>query len=144
MKVSILRIKDKYGYIYLKNEVFLEKDKGIQDDINAKGGDKQVSILRLDSREKIDTGNFQGLCTSRFYENISIEGLKVDRFKKGDKIKLGNSIIEITSTEKRCFGECPLYQNNIKCPLVGNTIFAKVIKSGKVKLKDKVTPLEKI
>ena len=141
MRVAFLKIKDKHKGIQAKEKISLEINRGIIGDMYASGGSKQVSILSLNSRKLIDKNDYKGLCTKRFQENVTIENLNVKEFKIGDRIKISSSIIEITSTKKKCHKECFLYKNGRKCPLIDNVIFARVIKSGEISLQDKISPL---
>ena len=56
--------------------------------------------------------------------------------KKGSILKCGDAELEITGY-KECFpDDCPLPKQGIVCPLQRAVAFAKVIKSGTVKLND--------
>lgn len=141
MKVLALKIKGTKTDIFFKKEAFFETNKGILGDSHAKGGNRQVSILSENSRKLLDSGKLKGLCVTKFHENITVDNLDVDKLIVGDKLKLGDAMIEITSIGKACYRECPLYEKQNTCPLVMDTMFGKIIKSGIVTVEDIVTPL---
>lgn len=133
---SLFKKEEKIGTVVKVDEGFFQKDKGLLGDINAKGGDKQVSIFTKEGREFIERENIVGLCTERFYENITIEGLSGYELHEGQTLKIGNTIHEITYIGKKCFPECSLLQSNKQCPLSKEVIFTKVIRSGVIKVGD--------
>lgn len=138
MHVTSLHSKEEKGEIIKIDEGFFEKDKGLVGDINGKGGDKQVSIFTREGREYIEEEKLKGLCIERFYENITIQGLYIDKLYEGQKLKIGDTIQEITYIGKRCFLECNLVGSNKQCPLSKEVIFTKIIKSGIIKVGDLV------
>lgn len=120
------------------NTLQLIKDKGIKEDIHAKGGDRQVILIDSEGYRKAEEFKSYGLCIKRFYANIVISGLKDKDINMSVKLFIGESIIQITKAKKKCFKECSLVQNNNICTLPNSTLFAKVIKGGQVALGDDV------
>ena len=122
------------------NEAKLVENSGLEGDFHAKGGDRQISLLLAESREQIanpkdgapniPSPESTGLCFSRFKENISIRGLAHDDIGSGIRLKLGEAVLEISGTAKRCHEECQLFRAGKRCPLAGLNLFAKVLKSG--------------
>ena len=116
---------------------------GVEGDFYSKGGDRQVSILLAESRERMTAMEEEGLCFSRFRENLTIgyetqihhtkarrhEGRNLV-FMPGDCLNIGETVLEISSDRKRCFEECDLFKAGKFCPLAGMYLFAKVIKGG--------------
>lgn len=141
MKVVALKIKHENNNIQLIDEAYFKKDKGILGDSHALGGDRQISILNADTRSKIDNEIISGLCTIRFHENITVEGLELDKLFPGQQLSIGDAIIEISSMGKRCFEDCTVYKEKKGCSLSVDVIFGKVLESGMVILEDKITPL---
>ncbi|NLK44534.1 MAG: hypothetical protein GX300_09090 [Tissierellia bacterium] len=129
MYVKSLNIKEeKKGKVKKIPKGYFLKDKGLVGDINSKGGEKQVSIIRSEAMEGIN--NIQGLCSKRFYANIEIHGLDMDKLHMGQRLKIGNTLQEITILGKECFQECDLYLSGEICPLSSNVFFTKVIEEG--------------
>lgn len=139
MKVSAIRFKDENKEIHLIEEGYLKRDKGLEDDVNSKGGDRQISILSLESRDYLDNNETKGLCYYRFYENITIEGLNTEELAIGDHIKIDESIQQITEMGKECFKECGLFNSKEICPLSTDVIYTKVLKSGIINVGETVT-----
>lgn len=140
MVISDLFIKrQKRGKIERIERGILKKDCGLVDDVNAKGGYRQVSIISKKNKDYLDKEDIQGLCTKRFYGNLIIEGLEIEKFSIGQKLIIGETVQEITSIGKRCFSQCNLLGSNIYCPLKKGVVFTKVIRGGIVKEKDNVS-----
>ena len=129
MQVKSLYIKEeKKGKVKKLSKGFFQKDRGLVGDINSQEGEKQVSIITSEAKDKINS--IQGLCTKRFYANIEIDGLDIGKLHKGQRLKIGATIQEVTSIGKRCFAECSLYSSGQICPLPSNVVFTKVIEEG--------------
>lgn len=141
MKVVALKIKDEKKNIYFKKEAFFKINKGIVGDVHAKGGNRQVSLLSMESRNQLDTRQLGGFCTLKFHENITVDELEVDKLSVDDKLEVGDTVIQITSIGKACYKECPLYKKQKQCSLSTDMVFGKVIKSGIAALNDTITPL---
>lgn len=122
------------GNIIHLEEAFLIKDKGIQGDINAKGGDRQISILNLSTKESAEKLKHKGLCIPRFFENLIVGDLDISKIRVGQKLQTGDAVIEITQIGKECFPNCQLVQEGKVCDLAMETIFAKVVKTGSIAL----------
>lgn len=139
MKVKWIFIKKEKSSKREKiEEAYFKKDLGLFGDIKSQGGDIQVSILSFKDRDCIEKNPSKAICMNRFHENITIEGLESVDLDLGHTLKIGETIVEITSVGKACFEECSLFKSGEKCLLSRGTIFAKVIESGKVKVGDNV------
>ena len=117
-------------------EASLLKDLGLEGDYHAKGGDRQISLLFAESRDKITASERQGLCFSRFKENITIRGL--ERVDPGVQLAVGEAVLEITGEIKTCHEECSFYEQGKSCLLAGLNLFAKVVESGIIRTGDRV------
>lgn len=119
-------------------EAYLESGRGIQGDLKAKAGDRQISIISSANREYIEENYSRSICINRFHENITINDLDANLLKVGDKFQIAESIQEVASIGKTCFEGCKILESGEKCPLSSEVIFTRVIKSGKIKRGDKV------
>lgn len=138
MKVVDLKVKDNNGNIVSKGELKLDKFDGILEEKASRDENKQVSILSEDVRSLIDTGKIDGLCTRRFYENITVSGLDSSKLSVGSKIGIGETIQEVTGLGKRCFNECKLVEEGKYCQLSEGAIFTRVLKGGCIGKNNKV------
>ncbi len=137
MKVYSLNIIKDKGIIK-KNlpEINLIENFGIEKDYNAGKNEYQISFF---SQEAKDENSFEevGFCFSRFVENICTEGLDISEINKGDNLKIGDSILEVTKAGKECYETCPVRKFGINiCNASKNIMFAKVNKGGIVRPDD--------
>lgn len=118
------------------DEAILIEDFGIKDDAHAGKWHRQVSLLEL---KKIDDFNKQGgnVKFGDFGENIVIDGIEVDKLPIGQKIQVGEAILEITQIGKKCHNECEIFHRVGKCIMPIYGVFSKVLKGGKVTINDK-------
>jgi len=121
-------------------EARLIENLGLEGDRHAKGGERQISLLLSECRDQMPAQNEQGLCFSRFRENISIRFLDPAAIKPGIHLEIGEArrqaVLEITGETKRCHEECALYEAGRPCSLAGLNLFAKVLKSGVIRVGD--------
>ena len=116
----------------IQSALFTE-GRGIEGDCHAIGGERQLSLLSGESRAWMKTQTIKGLCFSRFKENITTRGLDLEAIGKGMRLEAGEAVIEISGETKHCHEECPLFSAGMACRIAGQSLFAKVIKSGEVK-----------
>ncbi len=119
-------------------EGVLKENSGLVGDIYSKGGEKQISFFSEEGRNKIETQGIEGICTKRFYENITIKNLHLKNLQIGSLIKIEESILEVSHIGKECFPDCNLLKIGKFCPLAKDVIFAKVIKGGVIRNGDKI------
>lgn len=112
--------------------------KGIVGDCHCLGGEKQVALIMQEAKNWIVGQESEGLCFSRYHENIVTQGLDYSLLKEGNILKTNHTSIEISSISKRCFSECKLAQKNQICQLKTSSKFAKVIISGNIQLGDRI------
>ncbi len=141
IKVVALKLKDNQRRIKFLDRASFHKDYGMLAEGILREENRQISILSRRVREQIDREAKDGLCLLKFYENITIEGLDASTMHVGQKLKIGETIQEITSIGKRCFDECKLFQTGQICKLHYNVIFSKILENGSIEIGDKVTPL---
>ncbi len=126
-----------------KSRLWLLEDKGIFGDRNYGKGERQVCLCEQECRTWMEEQEEKGLCFARFQENIQTRGLDIARLSKGERLKAGDALLEITQTGKECFPDCPRREKQQECRLREGCCFAKVIKDGSVALGDPVSLMEK-
>ena len=74
-----------------------------------------------------------------FAENITTEGISLLDLKIGTQLKIGDKvIIEISKIGKDCPKHCAIYYKTGDCIMPKEGIFAKILKTGTVKVQDKI------
>ena len=115
-------------------EAYLEKDRGVTDDAHAGPGHRQVSLLALESIEKIRQ---KGLAVSPgdFAENITTRGIKLNELPVGTRISIGNEVLLVmTQLGKECLNPCAIFHQVGTCVMPIEGIFARVIQGGRIRV----------
>lgn len=138
-KVLSINISDKKGVIKtpIKEGLFIENF-GLEND--AHGGDwhRQVSLLGIESFEKMTKQGIDGLVPGIFAENITTEGITLYELPVGTKLAIGETIQEVTQIGKECHTGCEIAQKVGKCVMPKEGIFTKIIKGGIIKEGDNI------
>ncbi|MCF0148096.1 MAG: MOSC domain-containing protein [Clostridium sp.] len=128
----------------LKNEVneatFIEEF-GIEGDAHAGKWHRQVSLLAF---EKIDEFRKKGgdVDFGAFGENLVVEGFELNKLPIGQKLEVGEVLLEVTQIGKECHDKCAIYYQVGECIMPKNGIFTRVLKGGKVSVGDKCKLIE--
>ncbi|NCC67462.1 MAG: MOSC domain-containing protein [Clostridia bacterium] len=120
-------------------EMELKQGFGIAGDKFAGKGDRHVCLLDTEVAKNVKTLN--GLCTKKFTGNFLTSGMCYKSLEVGQKFLVGTAEIEIIQKGKKCYPECALVIARTPCELPKSSAFAKVIKSGTVKLNDEIIPI---
>lgn len=102
----------------------------------------QVTLMDKEAQEKGKAAQADGFCITRFKENLLLSGLDFTGFKPGDRLEVGEGILEITLAGKKCYPNCPVYKREGNCGLDQQAAFAKVVKSGCVSAGDEAKILD--
>jgi len=117
----------------------LIKNYGIEGDIHAGNWHRQISFLAIESINKMRAKGLPGLRPGAFAENITTEFLTLPGIEIGTRIKIGNDAeLEITQIGKECHDKCAIFVKIGDCVMPREGIFAKVIKSGDIKINDEI------
>lgn len=136
MKIETLRTKTENGETNVSS-LNLIAGLGVEGDKKAKGGDRQLTLADESKLIAYRTdGN--GLCVHRFMPNIATSGIDYNNLTVGSQLKIGDTVIEISSTEKKCFDECKFVQNDSHCEIKHNCAFAKIIIGDTIKAGDEI------
>ena len=119
-------------------EGLIIKNWGLEGDAHAGKYHKQISLLGLDSINKMrDQGvkiNFGEL-----YENLDIEGLVLYKLPLGTKLKIGEDILlEMTQIGKKDSYFLEIDGKRISSIMTKEGIFTRVLKGGKVRVDDEI------
>lgn len=120
------------------DQVELEEDHGLSGDAHAGPGHRQVSLLALESIEKMRR---KGLDVSPgdFAENITIQGIDLVRLPLGSQLRIGEEVLLIlTQIGKECHNRCAIYYQAGECVMPIEGIFARVARGGLIRPGDQV------
>ena len=136
-KVIAINISEKKGVPKktIENGNFIENH-GLEGDAHAGNWHRQVSLLGVESINKMKALGIEGLCTGKFAENITTEGIELFTIPVGTKLKIGDTIQEVTQIGKECHVKCAIFEQVGNCIMPTEGIFTKVLKSGQIKAGD--------
>jgi len=118
-------------------EVELRENHGIVGDAHAGEWHRQVSLL---AQESIDKMRKLGLDVNAgdFAENITTSGIDLVSLLIGKRLKVGETLLEVTQIGKECHTRCAIYYQAGDCVMPKEGIFAKVITGGMIRPGDEV------
>lgn len=142
-RVLSVNISDKKGVIKtpIKEGLFVEAH-GLKDDAHSGPWHRQVSLLGIESFEKMKAEGLEGLEPGVFAENITTEGLILYELPIGTKLSIGETIHEVTQIGKKCHTGCEISQKVGKCVMPKEGIFTKVLKGGVIREGDTIEIIE--
>jgi len=140
--VTAINISEKKGTIKkpIPQGNFIEEF-GLEGDAHAGKWHRQVSLLAQESIDKISALGIEGLCTGKFAENITTQGIELYKLPVGTRVQLGETIMEVSQIGKECHTKCAIYHQVGQCVMPTEGIFTRVIKGGIIKPGDKITIL---
>lgn len=112
---------------------------GLKGDAHSGNWHRQLSLLGIESINKMKELGVKGLCTGKFAENITTEGIELYSLPVGSFITIGDILLEVTQIGKECHQKCAIYHQVGNCIMPKEGIFARVIKGGIVKTGDIIT-----
>lgn len=118
-------------------EIELVEDFGLKGDAHGGKWHRQVSLL---AKEEIDSFNKKGgkVVYGDFGENLVTEGIDLASLSVGDKVIIGDALIEITQLGKKCHDKCEIFYSVGECIMPTKGIFGKVLKGGDITLGEKI------
>lgn len=121
--------------------VDLRENHGIVGDAHAGEWDRQVSLLAVESVDKMRKLGAE-LDAGAFGENINTVGIDLLALPIGTHLQVGPTLLEVTKIGKECHQHCAIYHQVGDCVMPREGIFARVLRGGAVKGGDPVTVLE--
>jgi len=138
-KVLAINISEKKG---ISKKSILEgnfiKDFGLEGDAHAGKWHRQVSLMGQESIDKMKKIGIKGLCSGKFAENITTEGIVLYELEIGTKLRVGEVLLEISQIGKECHQKCAIYKKVGQCIMPTEGIFARVLEGGKIKPGDTI------
>ena len=117
--------------------VTLKKKHGIVGDAHAGDWHRQVSLLGDESVDKL-RHILPELPRGAFAENILTKGITLYELPIGTKLRVGETVLEVTQIGKECHEACAIRQAAGDCVMPREGIFTIVVEEGIVKAGDKV------
>lgn len=142
-KIVAINISEKKGVPKRTIEEGLFKvDHGLVGDAHAGNWHRQVSLLGIESINKMKALGIEGLCTGKFAENLTTEGLELWKLPVGTKLEIGETLQEVTQIGKECHTRCAIFHQVGDCVMPTEGIFTKVLKEGTIKPGDTIKVIE--
>ena len=117
---------------------------GIKGDAHAGNWHRQISLLAMESIEKMKRAGLDTLLPGAFAENITTEAIDISKMEIGSHLRLGEKVIlEITQIGKKCHSRCPIFYAVGDCVMPKEGIFAKVIEGGEIFINDEIEIVNK-
>lgn len=139
-KLKAISISEKKGVPKSNIETAeLIENWGIKGDAHAGEWHRQISLLALESIERMKEKGLPDLTPGIFAENITTEFLLLPELAIGTRLKIGEDCeLEITQIGKECHSRCAIYYTAGDCVMPREGIFARVISGGIIKINDEI------
>ncbi len=111
---------------------------GLKGDAHAGNWHRQVSLLGVESIEKMQVSGIKGPGAGSFAENITTEGIELFSLPVGTRLAIGDTLLEVTQIGKECHNKCAIYHQAGQCVMPREGIFARVLKGGLIQAGDEV------
>jgi MOSC domain-containing protein YiiM len=119
---------------------------GLQGDAHAKPGERQVSLLMVESinrqdrilTSKEDTEGLH-LAPGIYAENLTTEGIDLSALAVGDELQVGEKVrLRVTRIGKECHTGCAIYRKVGDCIMPREGVFCEVLEGGSVHVGDSI------
>jgi MOSC domain-containing protein YiiM len=118
--------------------VRVTRDYGIESDAHAGSWHRQVSLLAMESIEKMRARGVQ-VGPGDFAENLTTEGLELIALPLGTLLRIGEEVeVEVTQIGKECHDRCAIYAQAGDCVMPREGIFVRVRSGGIVRPGDTI------
>ena len=115
---------------------------GLVGDAHAGPWHRQVSLLGVESIWKMEQLGAEGLCHGSFAENITTRNINLFDLPVGTKLRIGETIQEVTQIGKECHSGCEISAQVGDWVMPREGIFTKVLQGGIVKKGDEIEIME--
>lgn len=139
MRVIAINISEKKGVPKVTvPEGNLIAEFGLEGDAHGGKWHRQVSLLGVESIDKMKAVGVQGLCTGKFAENLTTEGIVLYDLPVGTQLRIGETLQEVTQIGKECHQKCAIYHTVGDCVMPKEGIFTRVLKGGVIRAGDEI------
>ena len=144
-RVVAVNISEKKGtFKHPVQEACFRPDHGIEGDAHAGNWHRQVSLLADESIEKMRAMGIEDLSPGKLAENITTQGMELATLPIGTRLKIGDTLMEVTQIGKECHQHCQVYHQVGMCVMPTEGIFARVIHEGLIRAGDEITVIPAI
>ena len=138
-KVLAVCISERKGVVKHAVDCVEVDEKGIKGDAHSGDWHRQISLLSVDSVNKMQKHLTFTLKPGAFAENILIDsGIVLFELKIGQRIQVGGCLLEVTQIGKECHADCEIRKITGDCVMPREGIFTKVIVGGIIKPNDEI------
>ncbi len=125
-----------------QGEGILIKEHGLRDDAHSGLWHRQVSLLALESIEKMRAMGLD-VGPGDFAENLTTEGINLVELPIGTRLKIGSEAVgEVTQIGKECHNRCAIFYQAGDCVMPREGIFIRVLDGGQVKTGDTIEVIQ--
>lgn len=127
---------------------------GLAGDAHAGPGDRQVSLLMLESierqrkaieqstRNELEAGkkpDIPNLVPGIYAENLTTSGIDLGALDLGDELSVGETVkLRVSKIGKECHTKCAIYHLVGDCVMPREGMFCEVLEGGRIKKGDKI------
>lgn len=112
---------------------------GLEGDAHGGKWHRQISLLAEESIAKMEEKLGYKLQYGSFAENITTKGITLHTLPVGTRLRIGQTLHEVTQIGKTCHSDCEIAKKVGKCIMPLEGIFTRVIYGGIIKAGDKIT-----
>ena len=110
---------------------------GFEGDAHAGDWHRQVSLLAEESIAKMQAKGLD-VDAGDFAENITTRGIDLVALPVGTRIRIGDTLLEVSQIGKECHTKCAIYYQAGDCVMPKEGIFAIVLQGGPVSVGDEI------
>lgn len=117
--------------------VELIQEQGMAGDAHAAGGDRQLSLLSIESFHRMAD---LGVVTTPgdYGENVTFAGFGYEDIRVGDGLRIGNALLVITRIGKECHSGCWIKQSVGDCVMPREGFFARILVGATIRRGDPI------
>jgi MOSC domain-containing protein YiiM len=136
--ISVHRSEHKGTMKQAELSITLKVDYGVVGDAHAGPGDRQVSLLAIESYHRFE--KLKDLCLKHgsFGENILTEGIELHTLPLGTTLSVNGVLLEVSKIGKECHAPCQIAKTIGSCIMPREGVFARVLEGGTITAGDQI------
>lgn len=123
-------------------EAMVRVNWGIEGDAHAGEWHRQVSLLAIESIDKMRAKGLD-VGPGDFAENVTTEGLDLVSLPVGTRLRMGETLAEVTQIGKVCHDRCAIYEQAGDCVMPREGIFVRILEGGALRVGDAIEVLSR-